>query len=47
MTSKKPKTITRYRDAKTGHYITPDKAKRNPNTTVRETDKVKPRKKKK
>ncbi len=43
--NKKPKTITRYRDAITGQYIPEGTAKRRPKTTVKETDKVKPRKK--
>lgn len=29
----------RYRDAETGHYVTEDYAKKNPKTTVKETDK--------
>ncbi len=47
MPQKKPKTVTRYRDAGTGQYITKKEAQRNPKTTVKETDKVKPRKKRK
>lgn len=38
-----PKKQVRHRDAKTGHYVKESYAKKNPNTTVRETDK-KPKK---
>ena len=49
-TNPKPTTTTRYRDAKTGQYTTEEDAKKHPNTTVKEIDKVtsnKPKKKKK
>jgi hypothetical protein len=36
----KTKTVTKYRDARTGQYITENEAKKHPNTTVKETDKV-------
>lgn len=39
-TKNKPKTITRHRSAKTRKYVTEKYAKRNPNTTVKEKDKV-------
>lgn len=32
----KKKTHTGYRDAKTGRFITEEKAKRNPDTTIKE-----------
>jgi hypothetical protein len=40
-----PKTQTRYRDAITGKYVTEEYAKKHPKTTVKETDKVKRKKK--
>ncbi|MCX8676160.1 MULTISPECIES: multidrug transporter [unclassified Apibacter] len=43
----KEKKIVRYRDAETGHYTTKKYAEENPKTTVRETDRVRPRTKKK
>lgn len=36
----KPKTRTNYRDADTGQYTSEDYAKKHPDTTVKETDKV-------
>ena len=44
---KDKKTVTRYRDAVTGQYTTKNKAQRNPKTTVKETDKIAPKKKSK
>ncbi len=41
----KKKTITRHRRADTGRYTTKKYADKHPKTTVKETDKVKPRKK--
>jgi hypothetical protein len=43
----KKKTVKKYRRADTGRYTTEDYAKKHPNTTVRETDKVTKRKPKK
>ena len=43
----KTKTITRHRRADTGEYTTEEYANRHPKTTVKETDKVKPKKKSK
>jgi hypothetical protein len=47
--AKTTKKIEKFRDAETGHYVTEDYAKKNPKTTVKETDKIvikKPTKKK-
>lgn len=41
------KTVTRRRSAKTGEYVTEEYAKKHPNTTVTEKDKVPVRRKKK
>lgn len=35
------KSTTHYRSAKNGQYVTPDYAKKHPDTTVKETDKKK------
>lgn len=43
----KQKEITRYRSAVTGKYVTERYANKHPKITVKETDKVKPRTKKK
>jgi hypothetical protein len=43
----KPKTRTRHRSAITGRYVTEHYAKRHPKTTVKETDKVVRKRKKK
>jgi hypothetical protein len=34
------KTVTHHRSAKTGQYVSENYAKKHPNTTVKETDKV-------
>ncbi|NND23548.1 MAG: multidrug transporter [Acidimicrobiia bacterium] len=41
----KIKKVVRHRSAKTGEYVTERYAKKHPSTTVRETDKVKVKKK--
>lgn len=38
------KTVTRHRDAGDGQYVTKKYADKHPNTTVKETDKVKRKK---
>lgn len=43
----KQKKITHHRSADTGKYVTEEYAKRHPKTTVKETDTVKPKPKKK
>jgi hypothetical protein len=35
--SKAQKVVERYRDARTGHYVTKEYAEENPDTTVKET----------
>ena len=45
MPKKKIKTVTRHRDAITGQYVTEEYAKKHKRTTVKETDKVTPKKK--
>ncbi len=47
MAKKKDKTVSRYRDAITGQYVTPEYAKKHKRTTVKETDKVTGKKKSK
>lgn len=37
------KKTVRFRDAETGEYVTQEYAEANPKTTVRETDKPKPK----
>ncbi len=41
------KKVIKYRDAETGLYITKKQAENNPKTTVKETDKKKPKSNKK
>ena len=41
----KTKKNEHFRDAETGQYVTPEYAKQNKKTTVKETDPVKPKKK--
>lgn len=41
------KKIERYRDAEDGKYVTKEYAEKHPKTTVKETDKVSPKKKSK
>jgi len=38
--AKTTKKIEKFRDADTGHYVTEEFAKKNPKTTVKETDKI-------
>lgn len=44
---KETKKITNYRDAISGEYVTKEYAEKHKNTTVKETDKVQPKPKKK
>ncbi|GGF00294.1 hypothetical protein SAMN05443634_105180 [Chishuiella changwenlii] len=39
------KKVVRYRDAESGQYVKKEYAEKNPKTTVKETDKVTPKKK--
>jgi len=41
----KTKTKTSYRDAGTGQYIPKEQAEKHPKTTIKETDKIAPKKK--
>ena len=45
MAKKKEKKVVKFRSADTGKYVTEKFAKKNPKTTVKETDKVKTKKK--
>jgi hypothetical protein len=44
MKKKSPKVAVRYRSAITGRYVTEEYAKKHPETTVKERDKVTPQK---
>ena len=47
MSKKGKNTRTNYRDAGTGQYVKKSYADKHPKTTVKETDKIKPKPKKK
>lgn len=45
MERREVKTLTHYRIAKTGEYVTKEYAEKNPKTTVKETDKIRGKRK--